>query len=160
MTSRSDEPHTPTRRERIVVLLEHYVDVEAGWHDGRSSDAVHLPLMCRPWNTPREGYPELDHQLGLMRELLPHLYWHLSETYFRSTQRQVLQCPRCRGVVPTWSDVSFHRHGHSSVAVVPRVVRIVRAGVRTPLVEDAVTWLERNWRGDPFVPDELLPAVA
>lgn len=148
-----------TRRERIVVLLENYVDVESGLRD-RRGDGEHLPLMCRPWNQPREGYPELDHQLGRMRSLEPTLYWHLSQTFFHATHRRVLQCPRCRGVVPTWSSVNFHKHGHSNVAVVPRVVRVVHGQVRTQSVEDAIDWLERSWRGEVFVPDELLPAVA
>lgn len=149
---------THTRRELIVVLLENYNDVEAGLRDVRG-DGEHIPLMCRPWNQPRQGYPELDHQLGVMREQAPHLYWHLAETYFRATHRRVLQCPRCRGVMPSWSSANFHKHGHTNVAVVPRVIRVVRAGVRAPIVEDAITWLERNWRGDPFIPDELLPAA-
>lgn len=147
------------RRDRIVVLLENYVDVESGLRD-RRGDGEHLPLMCRPWNQPRQGYPELDHQLGRMRDSEPTLYWHLSQTYFHSTRRRVLECPRCRGIVPTWHSVNFHKHGHSNVAIVPRVIRVVRSEVRTATVDDAVTWLERNWRGEVFIPDELLPAVA
>jgi len=158
MASPSNGP-TSGRRDRILVLLENYSDVESGLRD-RRGDGEHLPLMCRPWNQPREGYPELDHQLGVMRSAEPTLYWHLSQTYFYATRRRVLECPRCRGVMPSWWSGNFHKHGHSNVAVVPRVVRVVRGEVRTQSVDDAVTWLERNWRGEVFVPDELLPAVA
>jgi hypothetical protein len=145
------------RRERIVVLLENYTDVEAGLRD-RGSDGEHIPLMCRPWNTPKQGYPELDHQLGLMRSAAPSLYWHLAEMYFRAPSRRVLQCPRCRGVMPTWSSVNFHKHGHSNVAIVPRVVSVVRPGVQASYVEQAVGWLDEAWSGEVFLPDELMAA--
>ena len=147
-----------SRRERIVVLLENYVDVEAGLRDQRG-DGERLPLMCRPWNSPKEGYPELDRQLGVMRTEQPRLYWHLAETYFRATQRRVLECPRCRGVVPTWSTTNFHKHSHSNVAVVPRVIRVTVQGVRTQSVDAAIDWLEQHWRGAVFLPDELLSAA-
>jgi hypothetical protein len=51
------------------------------------------------------------------------------------------------------------KHGHSNVAVVPRVVRVVDPGVLDERVEAAVTWLEEQWRGEPYVPDDLLPNV-
>jgi len=159
---------TKARRERIVVLLENYTDVEAGLRD-RKGDAEHLPLMCKAWN--HQSYRELDRLLGAMKDEQHRLYWHLAEMYFRSLKRHVLVCPKC-GVLPTWGSKNFqniqvgephrihHKHGHSNVAVVPRVVRVVRAEVRTQSVEDAIDWLEANWRGSVFVPDELLPAVA
>jgi hypothetical protein len=28
------------------------------------------------------------------------------------------------------------------------------------LVEDALAWLEEQWHGEPYIPDELLPLVA
>lgn len=154
----TDRPSTG-RRERIVVLLENYVDVVEGLRD-RLGSGEHLPLMCRAWRVPAQGYPELDHQLGIMRASEPSLYWHLAQTYFHSTRRRVLECPRCRAVMPTWHSANFHKHGHSNVAVVPRVIRIVRSEVRAQSVEDAIDWLETNWRGEVFVPDELRAAVA
>ena len=154
MESRSS---VPSRRELIVVLLDNYVDVEAQGMRDQRGDGEHLPLMSRCWNHP--SYRELDRLLGRMKDERTHLYWHLAETYFRATHRRVLQCPRCRGVMPAWSSVSFHKHGHSSVAVVPKVIRVVQVGVRVPVVEDGVTWLERNWQGEVFLPDELM-AVA
>ena len=146
------------RRARIVALLEHYTDVVEGLRE-RLGEGEHMPLMCRAWRVPSQGYPELDHQLGLMRSTAPTLYWHLSQTYFHATHRRVLCCPRCRAVLPAWSSTSFHRHGHDTVAVVPRVVRITSPNVQVRSVEDAVDWLERHWRGEVFVPDELLASV-
>jgi hypothetical protein len=157
MTSPSEKPVTPSRRERIVVLLEWYVDVEAqGLRDGRG-DGDHLPLMSRAWNHP--SYRELDRLLGVMRDHRRHLYWHLSQTYFYAAKRQVLQCPRCRGVMPAWHTANFHKHGHSNVAVVPRVVRVRRPEVRDAHVDEAVTWLEQQWSGELFLPDELMVAA-
>ena len=153
----TDKPSTTTRRERIVVLLEWYVDVEAqGLRDGRG-DGEHLPLMSRAWNHP--AYRELDRLLGRMRTYRRHLYWHLAETYFRATRRQVLQCPRCKGVMPAWHSANFHKHGHSNVAVVPRVIRVLRPEVRDAKVEQAVAWLDEQWQGEVFLPDELVVAA-
>jgi hypothetical protein len=63
-------------------------------------------------------------------------------------------------VLPSWSSVNFHKHSHSNVALVPRVLRVVPLEVKAELVEEAVAWLDERWRGDVFVPDELLPLVA
>lgn len=137
------------------MLLENYRDVEAGWRDQRG-EGEHIPLMCRPWNMPAEGYPELDHQLGCLKKQKPTYYWHLAETYFRSVRRRVNQCPRCLGVQPSWSSVNFHKHGQSNVAVVPRVLIVTRGGVSPEMVSAAVDWLEVHWRGAVFVPSELV----
>ena len=145
-----------TRRERIVVLLDNYVDVEAGLRD-RGSEGIHVPLMCSAWNHP--SYRELDRLLGEMKDACQHLYWHLAQTYFHSSHRRVLQCPRCKGIMPTWHSANFHKHGHSNVAVVPRVVRVIHQAVRNEHVEEAVVWLDENWRGDPSLPDELMVAA-
>jgi hypothetical protein len=40
------------------------------------------------------------------------------------------------------------------------VVRVVPPQVRLELVAVALAWLEQHWRGDVYVPDELLPLVA
>jgi hypothetical protein len=145
-----------TRRERIVVLLDNYVDVEAGLRDLKG-ESEHIPLMCRAWNHP--SYRELDRLLGVMKDERHHLDWHLSNTYFHAPRRQVKMCPRCRAVMPSWHSANFHKHGHSNVAVVPRVVRVVDTRVQDERVEEAVGWLEAEWKGEPYVPDDLLPLV-
>jgi hypothetical protein len=144
-----------TRRERIAFLLEHLEDVRAGVRD-RGAGAEHIPLMCAAWNSP--SYRELERLLTLLLAERPHLASHLSRTYF-ATRRRMLTCPRCDGRVEVWSSVSFHRHGHTNVALVPRVLRVVPLEVRAEVVEDAIAWLEEQWHGDVFVPDELLPLV-
>jgi hypothetical protein len=53
----------------------------------------------------------------------------------------------------------LHKHGHSNVAVVPRVVRVLDPNVEDERVEAAVSWLEAEWNGEPYVPDDLLPTV-
>jgi hypothetical protein len=45
------------RRERIELLLTHYVNVVTGLRD----KGEHIPLMCAAWNSP--GYQELERQL-------------------------------------------------------------------------------------------------
>jgi hypothetical protein len=95
-----------------------------------------------------------------MKDQRQGLYWHLSQTYFHAPRRQVNVCPRCKGVMPSWSSVNFHKHGHSNVAIVPRVIRVTQPGVQDKRVEEAVSWLDEQWHGEPYVPDELLPATA
>ena len=152
------KPTSRTRHERIIVLLENYIDVESGMRD-RRGDGEHIPLMCAAWNHP--SYVELDRLLGIMRSERSHIYWHLSMTYFYAPQRRVLQCPRCKGIMPSWHSKNFHKHGHSNVAVAPRVVRMVREGVLNAYVTQAVMWLDERWTlSDVFLPDELLPLVA
>lgn len=144
-----------TRTERILLLLDNYVDVVNGLRD-KQGTGEHIPLMCRAWNAPTLGYPELERLRLRMQDEQPHLYWHLAESYFRPASRRVLQCPRCRGVMPTWWSGNFHKHQHSNVAVVPRVIRIIDEGVKPVLVAAAVAWLDAEWREPgPFVPDDL-----
>ena len=145
-----------TRRERIVVLLENYLDVVHGLRD-RLGTGEHIPLMCRAWNKPKQGYPELERLLLNLKLERKDLHRHLAEKYARSPQRRVLVCPRCRGVMPTWSSVHFHKHGHTNVAVVPRVLRVVPGWVEEERIEEAVGWLDERWHGEPFLPDELRP---
>ena len=148
------------RPDRIIVLLENYVDVVNGLRD-RTGTGDPIPLMCRAWNRPKQGYPELERLRLEMRVVQPRLYWHLSETYFRPASRRVLQCPRCRGVMPSWHSANFHKHGHSNVSIVPRVVRVVDAGVEPVMVERAIVWLDEHWADPgPFIPDDLKAVAA
>ena len=138
-----------------MVLLDNYVDVVNGLRD-RLGTGDHIPLMCRSWNKPAQGYPELERLRLELRRLEPHLYWHLAETYFRPESRRVHQCPRCRGVMPVWHSANFHRHGHTNVAVVPRVLRTISPAVQAHLVERGITWLDEHWSDPgPFIPDDL-----
>ena len=68
--------------------------------------------------------------------------------------------PSLSGVMPAWSSVNFHRHGHSNIAVVPRVLRMTSPQLCLELVSDGIAWLDERWQGDVFIPDELLPLVA
>jgi hypothetical protein len=145
-----------TRRETITILLENYVDVESGLRD-RQGTGEHIPLMCRPWNKPRLGYPELVRLLTLMETAVPTLRRHVAHRYMGMDSKRELVCPRCRGVMPAWSSVNFHKHGHSNVAVVPRVRRTVPAWVSDERIDQAVAWLDERWsEPGPFLPDELM----
>jgi hypothetical protein len=106
----------------------------------------------------RPCYQELERLLPLLRSERPRLAWHLSHTYF-APRRRVLVCPRCSLRLDLWASASFHRHGRSNVALVPRVLRVVPLEVRAELVVAALGWLDGHWRGDVFVPDELLPLM-
>jgi hypothetical protein len=143
-----------TQRERITILLEHYTDVEAGMRD-RKGTGDHIPLMCAAYNHP--SYQQLIHQLKQLRQHHRHLYWHLQQTYLTGQHRRVLHCPRCSTTLPTWSHVSYHQHGRTIVAVVPRTIRVVHPRVHRAHVDTAIAWIDTHWHGTAFLPDELLP---
>ena len=112
--------------------------------------------MCAAWNGP--SYRELERLLPFLLAEQPRLASHLSRTYF-APRRRVLTCPRCSWQTDIWASASFHRHGRTNVALVPRVLRVVPFGVQAELVEEALAWLDEHWQGGVFVPDELLPLV-
>ena len=150
-----------SRTERIRILLDNYVDVEAqGLRDGMGQGGEHLPLMSRAWN--HQSYAELDRLLGRMRDEVRSLYWQLSQVYFYAGTRRVLACanPRCEVTYPSWHDIAFHRHGHRHVQLVPKVVRTINPCVDRVQVSVAIGWLEGNWRGEVFLPDELVHLAA
>ena len=156
--SSSERPHTLTRRERIEVLLDNYVDVLNGLRD-RGGDGEHLPLMCRPWNKPRLGYPELERLRLRMREEEPTLYWHLRERYMDYSTRQVRICasPTCTVTYPSWIRINFHTHGRRHVPLISGVRRIYSPRVEKRVLELAIDWLDAQWQGGVFLPDELQP---
>ncbi len=151
-----------TRQERIVVLLDNYVDVVNGLGDRKGNGETGLPLMCRAWNFPKQGYPELERLLVQMRAKRKDLYWHMAEKYLRAATRRVLMCanPRCEVTYPTWVKINFHKHGHRNVSLIPRVIRVVPHQVEAAQVRLAVQWLDEQWDGEPFLPDDLLPIAA
>jgi hypothetical protein len=134
---------------------EHLEDVRHGVRDRRHG-GEHPPLVCAAWN--HASY-QLERLLPRLRAERPRLAWHLSRTYF-APRRRVLQCPRCEQRLDVWTSISFHRHSGKNIALVPRVLRVVPLEVRPNLVDEAVSWLDEHWRGEPFVPDELLPLVS
>ena len=69
-------------------------------------------------------------------------------------------CPRCGAASAPENVGELHRHNHRSVVLVARMVRILLYLVEPDGVESALTWLDNHWRGQPYVPDELLPLVA
>jgi hypothetical protein len=152
---RSIEP--VTRRERIAFLLENFHDVLAGVRD-RGSGGDHIPLMCRVWNHP--SYQELERLLPLLGVDARPLYRAVVGTfvYPRFVRRAV--CPRCGTVKPPGLVGELHAHkGRRSAAFVPRMTRVPLYPVEPADVDGAIGWLEENWRGDVYVPDELLPLV-
>ena len=144
-----------SRPEHIAFLLTHLEDVRAGLRD-RGQGGEHIPLMCRAWNHP--SYRQLERLLPLLRGAHPELASALARTFF-APKRRMLVCPRCDVRPEVWSSARFHKHGRKSVALVPRVLRVVPLEVRGELVAEAISWLDERWQGGVFVPDELLPLV-
>ncbi len=149
--------HTLTRRERIVVLLEHYQDALPGLVRGEwQSGEGHALLADEVWN--HASYQQLERLRVRLRDEAPRPYWHLAETYFRAGRRRVASCPRCERQAPPGRVGELCNHGKQhakTVAMVPRVVRAISAAVRPEEVGLGITWLDHNWRGDPSLPPAL-----
>jgi hypothetical protein len=147
-----------TRRERIAFLLEHFHDVLAGVRD-RGSGGENLPLMCSAWNAP--SYQELERLLPLLGASARPLYRAVMGMYVHPRFVRRAVCPRC-GTVKAPSFVGeLHRHSHGkSAAFVARMTRVPLYPVEQRDVDGALVWLDDHWRGEPYVPEELLPLVA
>lgn len=150
-----------TRRDRIVVLLENYLDVLNGLQDRAFRGDDFLPRMCRAWSHP--SYRELERLRVVMRDSEPIVYWHIAETYFRADYRRVSVCPKCGRIAPAALIGEFCKHGKPYAKAVTRIAAIQKrtsAAVRPELVTAGVGWLDDNWRGEPFIPDDLLARAA
>lgn len=154
-----------TRRERIELLLYHYVDVENGLQDRAFRGDDYLPRMCRAWSHP--SYSELRRLIQRMQTEKPVLYWPIAETYFRFTEVVRAECPRCGREYPPsqgWyedkDDGGFCRHGQSSIKLVLKTKRKVSQAVSPFERELGLEWLDKNFLGEPFIPDDLLPIAA
>lgn len=147
-----------TRRERIVFLLENYLEVEYGLQEARSGEGDFIPQMCRAYRHP--SYVELRRCLHILQSSEPVLWWNLSETYFRYQERRVTICPRCSKEYPAGMDGFLHKHGPKTVSLVPKVIRRISLAVRPECVEAAIDWLNDSFEGEVFIPDDLLVHAA
>ncbi len=148
------------RRDRILILLEHYVDVLGGIYDAsKGTDEGVLALMCRAWNHP--SYRELERLRLHMRDAEPEHYWHLAETYFRAERRRIATCPKCqREASPALiGELCNHGSKHSGTAtMVPLMMWVVHPDVDPKMLAQAIDWLDWKWtRGDASIPDDLRP---
>lgn len=143
---------TLTPRETIEFLLTHYLDVINGIYDHpRSHEGP--TLMCRSWNHP--SYQQLEQLRQRIRHEQPRLHWHLAETYFRPIQRRTAYCPRCQQHAPPSHIGHVHQHGRRTIALVPRIQRVISPLVRARYVSEGVQWLASEWQGEPQIPDDL-----
>ena len=154
-----------TRREKILVLLENYLDVIQGLQDSGISDGDVIWRMCRAYSHP--SYRELERLRKVLRDSEPFIYWHLAETYFRASVLPAKVCPHCWDTLkkrtewwPPHLGPDFHRHGGKTVSLVLRPVRRISQAIRPECVEQAVAWIDDHFRGEPFVPDDVLAVMA
>lgn len=144
------------RREIIVTLLEHYLDVQPGLVDTDGGDGLGGLNAAGCWK--HSSYRELEKLCGELSGMRSELYWHLAETYFRSPAKRVAYCPRCRAQAPSAKIGNVHRHANGRTSkLVPKTVRMVSKSVSPKLVARSIDWLDENWRTDrePFLPDDL-----
>lgn len=140
-----------TRRERIAFLLDHYADVLAGVRDRGNGDSTHLHSCAGCGRL----LPLLGADVRPLYRAVVGMY-----VYPRFVRRAV--CVKCGTVRPSALVGELHRHPPrgKSAAFVARMVRVPLYPVEQREVDGAITWLDENWRGGVFVPDELLPLVS
>lgn len=161
-----DERVQRRRMSCITNLLEHYQEVVPGLVHGseweRSGTNGHALFAEEVWNHP--AYRQLERLRIALREHQRQPYWHLAETYIRSTTRRVAVCPKCDHTAPASKIGAYCLHGEklararikNSTEMIPGVVRVIHQDVRSELVGVAITWLEYRWQGDVFTLDEIL----
>lgn len=150
-----------TRRDRIVLLLEHYRDVLHGL-DEHGPDSVHvhgdwdrlIPAMCEAWNSP--AYQQLERLLAVMRERWPRLWLHLRKRYLDYDEVYSGWCKRC-GWHPSTAIGKNHSHPPGrSITVAPRIRRVLPVDLSEPELADGLEWLERHWSGACEIPEEIM----
>lgn len=153
------------RESKILTLLSLYVDVEYGWQEGgKGAGEFGKEMLCRMYKHP--SFVELRRVLPALRDERNAVYWHVREA-FQAPSRSVLMCPRCKATEPIASKhfkythdgrhvTLKHKHGGESVFFVLDSVPAVSAAVRPEVVLDGVRWISVRFRGEPFIPDELL----
>jgi len=161
-----------TRREQILVLLEHYRDVLEGLTDrtprcsGRCGEAICerfgcadegvLALMCRAWN--HASYQQLERLRGELARVEPRLNAHLMGRFYGYFERRVAWCRKCGQHLPAKKVGTVHsrcRIKGRTVTLSPHVERVVSERVRAFLVAEAVDWLESHWRGEVVIPPDV-----
>lgn len=156
------------RELRIRTLAEWYQDVidAAAWAEGGSERGSHVLAMSRAWNHP--SYREFERLRLEMRRLSPRTYWHFSQRWLYAERKVRLVCPRCQAQAAPAAKHRDHRgnirlrHKHHGDAVFFRLASVL-APSREVDEHEAVAglrWMEVRWRGDPFVPDQLIASRA
>jgi hypothetical protein len=146
-----------TRREAIGILLAHYQDVMFGLRDSRSGgDGV--PIMCSVARHP--SYLRLAELLPLLRQAEPRAWRAVVATFVYPSFRRRAWCPRCGAVAPPDRIGQVHKHGQKAVALQARMIRTPLYPVEQAHVENALRWLNEQWGGAVYVPDELRNVAA
>jgi hypothetical protein len=146
-----------TRPERITFLLEHFHDVLAGLRDQGNRGRARPADVCRVNSA---GYQELERLLPLLSAASPPLYRAVVGMWVHPRFVRRAVCPKCGAVKPPRLVGELHLHGHRrSAGFVARMVRVPLYPVYERYPAAVVAWLDEHWRGEPFIPDELLPLV-
>ena len=150
-----------TRRDRIILLLERYIDVQPGLVDTEGGEGGGGTSLLAEGAWKSRTYRQLEELCGRLREEEHRLYWHLAETYFRSTTKRASYCPRCRSIEHATLIGKPCSHGQrgrrnvSSDTRIATVARVFSPRVDKQLVAAAVDWIEAEWQGDVTIPGDL-----
>lgn len=143
-----------TKRERVEFLLDHYLDffllsAQGSEASGEGAGAM-LPRMSR-----HPSVRELVRCLRLLEERAPGHYRHLKAFY--TAEWRVNQTAPKRIERPPGSGNLVRLYGNDGLPVTEAVrERVVPAWVRQQKVRLGLDFVVGAFRGEVFIPDELL----
>ena len=148
-----------TSKQRVAILLEFYRDVEAGLSDYTLRDDNSPPIfgMGPAWN--HVSYVRLRELVRQLASEKPELHWHVAEMYLRwrpNLFRRVAFCPACKRESPAAFIGSSHKHGQKHVDLMPRIARAPSQAIDDDMLDAGVSWLERNWGREVYLPEAIL----
>lgn len=150
------------REQTIVEMLAWYEDAraQAQSESSRGGEFDSSALVFDPFTWTRE-YRELERQLEILKRSKPSLYWHVSQRYLVTycVRREVFtHKTRAGHRVPIrlkpWEEVASRAtllHGDRA----EMIVRVWDRRVDPTLVQEAIRWIARSFRGMPSLPREI-----
>jgi hypothetical protein len=153
-----------TRRQTILELLKAYPEACGPGESGQGSGSVgdRLLTMTDLWQEARPHFLELERCLASLKEERPNQYVHLKARYFKAKRlSQDVPVRAGRLIVPSHAElVGFGKLKDSQAKTARAILIRWEPWVRNQKVEKAVDYLNEEFRGEPFLPKELLEAVA
>lgn len=163
-----------TKRDLIVLALERRDEFTAPGSTGDLHGGERLPILphdkgcllhregtrCSCW---RRTFDELDRCLRLLRELRPGQYAHLNARYLQAVtvhRRVWFRHGRWQGLGPSEQVLGYDMRGRGTPASreYEVLVQVWPGWVRRRKVEGGLEWLVETFRGEPYLPDEVLAA--
>jgi len=144
-----------TKREQILITMLHRFHEArdpAFGRDGMPGDGQGYAHMPSTWNG---SYRELERCLVALRDAAPVSYVHLMARHVTRTERvKLLRFVNGKPVLPPRCEVVA---GSVSIGEQYATCRVLEYPdwVRDEMVDHGLAWVSREFRGEPFLPEEF-----